>query len=93
MPWANNPKIDALRRKYNVACSVHHECDRALTEARMSGTIPSDALKDAEAKAREEVTLARDRLLEAMTEAIAGHAARELGPPGGPPDFPPSDQD
>jgi hypothetical protein len=85
MPWTNNPKIDALRRRYNIAHSVHHERDRALTEARMSGAIPSQELMDAEAKAREELTLARDRLLEAMTEAITGHAEKELGPPGEPP--------
>jgi hypothetical protein len=81
MPWANNPKIDALRRKYNAAFAAHHVCDRALIGARNAGDTPSPEAKEAELRTREELTRARDQLLAAITEAITGHAAVKLRPP------------
>ena len=79
MPWTNNATIDALRMKYNAAFSAHQSCDKALIDVRLCGEVPSQALKEAEIRARAELAEARDRLLAAMTAAITGHAAAELG--------------
>lgn len=81
MPWANNPKIDALRKAYNVAIDAHHGANSALRNAQTAGETPTDSMVLAEAGARQELTDARDRLLGAMSAAIAGHAAAELDPP------------
>ena len=83
MPWANNSKIDELRLKYNAAVAAHRACDATLAKLRNAGEIPSQGLKDAELRARDNLSHARDALLAAMTEAITGHAAAELDPPGG----------
>jgi hypothetical protein len=79
MPWTNNPTIDALRRKYNVAIGVHQDCARALMAARASGVTATSALEEAETNARDELTLARDHLLAAVTAAITGQVDAELG--------------
>ena len=86
MPWTNNPKIDALRQRYNVAISAHQASARALIAARAAGGAPSQALEEAEAKAAWELTQARDQLLAAVTAAITGQVDAELK--SAPPDPP-----
>jgi hypothetical protein len=69
----NDATLQALRLKYNAALDAHSGCLRALTDATLAGaTVPSAALLEAEAKARQELDRARDRLLAALTEAITG---------------------
>jgi hypothetical protein len=69
--------LQTLRLKYNAALAAHQGCTRALTEAMMAGTTPDKALVESEAKAREALNLARERLLAAMTQSITGEAATE----------------
>jgi hypothetical protein len=66
--------LQTLRLKYNAALAAHQGCTRALTEAMMAGTTPDKALVESEAKAREALNLARERLLAAMTQSITGEA-------------------
>jgi hypothetical protein len=72
--------LQTLRLKYNAALAAHQGCTRALTEALMAGTSPTDSLVASEAKARETLNIAREQLLAAMTESITGEA-----PPAEPP--------
>jgi hypothetical protein len=60
---------------YNAALAGHQGCMRALTEAAMAGAKPPTALVESEARARQELERARDRLLAAITEAITGQPA------------------
>ena len=66
--------LQTLRLKYNAALAAHQGCTRALTEAMMAGAGPDKALVESEAKAREALNLARERLLAAMTQSITGEA-------------------
>jgi len=75
MTDGNDATRRSLRLKYNAALAAHQGCLRAFTEASMAGSAPSIALVENEAKAREELDLARERLLAAMTEAITGQVA------------------
>ena len=81
MPWMNDPKIDALLQAYNAAISAHHGADRALLDAGMAGQAPTADMLAAEANARADLTNVRDRLLAAVNDAMADHAAAELDRP------------
>jgi hypothetical protein len=96
MRGRNDATLQALRLKYNAALAAHSGCLRALTDATIAGAaVPSAALLEAEAKARQELDRARDGLLAALTEAITGQAAAAPAPraaqpaPPGPAEFPP----
>jgi hypothetical protein len=76
--------LQTLRLKYNAALAAHQGCTRALTEAMMAGTTPDKALVESEAKAREALNLARERLLAAMTQSITGEAPVAEAQPAAP---------
>ena len=65
--------------RYQAAYTAYQACVRAVTEATMSGSIPSATLLEHEAKALGALTKTRANLLAAMADA-AGPAAP---PPGG----------
>ena len=77
MPWANNPEIDALRRKYNAALTAHRECCQALADTHARGVPPSQDLIEAETKARLQLNSAQANLLAALTAVITGAASVE----------------
>jgi hypothetical protein len=76
-------RLQALRFRYNAALAGHQGCMRALTEAAMAGSRPPAPLVESEARARQELERARERLLAAITEAITGQPAERA--PGAPP--------
>jgi hypothetical protein len=71
MPWNDDPEIQALRQRYNVAVSAHASCSRALTETLLRGDAPSPMAVEAEATARERMIAARAQLHAAMARALA----------------------
>jgi uncharacterized protein involved in exopolysaccharide biosynthesis len=77
MTGVKTSTLQALRLQYNAALAAQQGCMRALIEASMAGTLASAALVEREARARQELDRARERLLAAMTEAITGEAAAE----------------
>jgi hypothetical protein len=72
MPWNDDSATQSLRLTYNAAVSAHAECSRALAEAASSGSLPSQAATEAEAKAKARLNDARAQLYVAMTRAIEG---------------------
>ena len=66
--------------RYHAAYTAYQACVRAVTEATMSGAMPSSTLLEQEAKALGMLTKTRANLLAAM----ADDAAPEGPPPGGP---------
>jgi hypothetical protein len=64
--------------RYHAAYTAYQACARAVTEATMSGSVPSPSLLEQEAKALGALTKSRASLLAAMT-ANAGVVAP---PPG-----------
>jgi hypothetical protein len=77
MPWANDARIDALRRKYNAALTAHRLCSQALATAHAQGATPSPEQVEAELKARLELNDAQANLLAALTKVITGASALE----------------
>ena len=77
MPWANNPEIDALRRKYNVALTAHRDCHQVLANAHARGLTPSPEQIEAETKARLQLDEAQANLLAALTAVITGATSAE----------------
>ena len=75
MAGRKDATLQTLRLKYNAALAAHQGCMRALTEALMAGASPTETLVASEAKARETLNAARERLLAAMTESITGEPA------------------
>ena len=80
MPAVAADSLQELRMRYQAAYTAYQACVRAVTEATMSGAMPSPALLEQEAKALGTLTKTRANLLAAMAEA----AAPAGPPPGGP---------
>jgi hypothetical protein len=74
MPRVTESALQELRMRYQAAHAAYQACSRALTEAAMSGAIPSAALLEQEAKALGVLTQRRAKLL-------AAFAADGDGPP------------
>jgi hypothetical protein len=64
--------------RYQAAYTAYQACVRALTEAAMSGALPSTTLLEQEAKALGVLTKTRANLLAAMSAA-----AEAAEPPAG----------
>jgi hypothetical protein len=77
-----DPALQELRMRYQAAYTAHQACVRAVTEATMSGIVPSSAMLEQEAKALGALTKARAGLLAAMAEANGGAAFSEEQPRG-----------
>ena len=71
MPPLSDTALHELRMRYQAAYTAYQGCVRAVTEATMSGAVPSAALLEQEAKALGALTLLRASLLAAMTDAAA----------------------
>jgi len=69
--------LQELRMRYQAAHAAYQACVRALTEAAMSGSIPSAALLEQEAKALGVLTETRAKLLAAMAADAEGPPAPE----------------
>jgi hypothetical protein len=69
MPLAPAPALQELRMRYQAAYSAYQACVRAVTEATMSGSVPSPTMLEQEAKALGALTKLRANLLAAMAEA------------------------
>jgi hypothetical protein len=78
MPRASEVTLHDLRMRYRAAHSAYQACVRAVAEATMSGSLPSQSLLDQEAKALATLNALRAELLAAMTDNEAGE-----GPPTG----------
>ena len=72
--------MQELRMRYHAAYTAYQACVRAVTEATMSGAMPSSALLEQEAKALGTLTKTRANLLAAM----ADEAGPAEPPPGDP---------
>ena len=72
MPRASEAALQDLRMRYRTAHSAYQACVRAVTEATMSGSIPSPALLEQEAKALIALKGLRSHLLAAMAEPPQG---------------------
>jgi len=64
--------------RYHAAYTAYQACARAVTEATMSGSMPSPTLLEQEAKALGALTQSRASLLAAMA-----HDAGAAAPPSG----------
>jgi hypothetical protein len=71
MPWSHDPKVQALRLKYNAALAAHQACARALMEAALAGISPSGSAVEKEVEARAELDRAREALYAAMASIVA----------------------
>ena len=80
MPVVAAEAMQELRMRYQAAYTAYQACVRAVTEATMSGSMPSSTLLEQEAKALGTLTKTRASLLAAMADA----AAPVGRPPGGP---------
>jgi hypothetical protein len=81
MPLATETALHELRMRYQAAYTAYQGCVRAVTEATMSGTVPSAALLEQEAKALGALAALRASLLAAMTDAAAADWPPELQQP------------
>ena len=77
MPLVSDPALQELRMRYQAAYTAHQACVRAVSEATMSGIMPSAAMLEQEAKALRALTKLRTSLLAAMAEGDGAAA-----PPG-----------
>src|SRR5690348_1320010 len=66
MPWSHDPTFMDLRLRYKAASDAHQQRHRALTEA---GENPPAGIREAEERARLQMSEARTKLLEAMARA------------------------
>ena len=71
MPPVTEAPLQELRMRYQAAHTAYQACVRALTEAAMSGAIPSPTLLEQEAKAPGVLTKARANLLAALSAGVA----------------------
>ena len=78
MPPIAEAALQELRMRYHAAYTAYQACVRAVTEATMSGAVPSATLLEQEANALGALTKTRARLLEAM---MAGAAEPPVGSP------------
>jgi hypothetical protein len=69
--WSRDLKLDALRIHYDAAASIHRACNAVLAKTRRAGEIPSQGMRNAEARARERFVQAIDKLSAAIDEDIA----------------------
>jgi len=69
MPLVSEPALQELRMRYRAAYTAYQACVRAVSEATMSGSLPSPTLLEQEAKALGALTKLRASLLAAMAEA------------------------
>jgi hypothetical protein len=76
MSRATEAVLHELRMRYHAAHAAYQACVRAVTEATMSGTVPSPALLAQEAKALGALTELRAKVLAAMAE---GDGAAPIG--------------
>jgi hypothetical protein len=80
MPRATEAVLHELRMRYRAAHAAYQACVRAVTEATMSGAVPSPTLLAQEAKALGALTELRAKVLAAMAEgdgaAPAGNQPR-----------------
>jgi len=81
MPRLTEAELAALRMKYRAAHAAHQSCLRALSEAALSGSIVSRALREQEARALRELANIRAELLAGLAEAEPG-APIGASPPG-----------
>jgi hypothetical protein len=68
MPRATETALHELRMRYRAAHAAYQACVRAVSEATMSGSLPSPALLEQEAKALSALTVLQASLLAAMSE-------------------------
>jgi hypothetical protein len=80
MPGASEAALHDLRMRYRAAHAAYQACVRAVTEATMSGDLPSPTLLEREARALAALTKLRTNLLAAMAEP-----ADDAEPPSGQP--------
>jgi hypothetical protein len=66
MPAVAAAALQELRMRYHAAYTAYQACVRAVTEATMSGAMPSSTLLEQEAKALSMLTKTRANLLAAM---------------------------
>ena len=81
MPPVADAALQELRMRYHAAYTAYQACVRALTEAAMSGAIPSPTLLEQEAKALGALTKARASLLAAMSDAAGAAEPPPVGEP------------
>ena len=79
MPRVTEAALQDLRMRYRTAHAAYQGCVRAVTEATMSGELPSPTLLEREARALAALTKLRSSLLAAMAEDDG------QGPSGGQP--------
>ena len=80
MPPVAQAALQELRMRYHVASTAYQTCVRAVTEATMSGSVPSSELLEQEAKALGTLTKTRASLLAAMADdAGAAGSSRPSG--------------
>jgi hypothetical protein len=72
MPGASEAALQDLRMRYRAAHAAYQACVRAVTEATMSGDLPSPTMLEREARALAALTKLRTSLLAAMAEQGAG---------------------
>jgi hypothetical protein len=82
MPAVAAAALQELRMRYHAAHAAYQACVRAVTEATMSGSMPSSILLEQQAKALGTLTKTRANLLAAMADA-AGPAGPAPGYPSG----------
>lgn len=80
MPPVAEAALQELRMRYRAAYTAYQACVRALTEAAMSGAVPSTALLEQEAKALDVLSQTRANLLAAMSAAAEEPPAPEQSP-------------
>lgn len=68
--------LQDLRLRYHAAYAAYQSCSRAVSEATLSGEVPSPLLLEQEAKALGALTKTRANLLAAMVDG-----ARAAEPP------------
>jgi hypothetical protein len=76
MPPPPDAVLQDLRLRYQAAYAAYQACATAVTEATMSGEVPSPTLLEQEAIVLGALTKARANFLAAMA-----HAARAAEPP------------
>ena len=74
MPAVAAAAVQELRMRYHAAYTAYQACARAVTEATMSGSIPSPTLLEQEARALGALTKSRASLLAAMTDSTGAVA-------------------
>jgi hypothetical protein len=82
MPPVAQAALQELRMRYHAAYTAYRACVRAVTEATMSGSLPSSGLLEQEAKALGALTKTRASLLAAIADDADAAGPPSSGPPG-----------